>query len=263
MMMRFKKGRINETRNYKLFGLNDLNRNVDKSKKKYKDLVKSMSRYGWWDDEPMSVIENGNGKFKIKKGHHRFVAAMELGIPVKFIISDKDVPIYEMEQFNPIWGLRDFLDGYSKQGRPEYAEVKRYHERTGINISDCIALLGGESAGSHNKNNAFKKGKFTLGNLAIARRVERIVTALRDRKIEIASHSNFVKAISYLCWLKEFDPERLIKKIKSHSYMLHRQPTVDDYLTMLEAIYNRQSKDKVPIGFFAKEAAQERQKARF
>jgi hypothetical protein len=41
------------------------------------------------------------------------------------------------------------------------------------------------------------------------------------------------------------------KKIKAHFELLKKQASKQDYIIMLEMIYNRQSKEKVPLAFNA------------
>jgi hypothetical protein len=62
---------------------------------------------------------------------------------------------------------------------------------------------------------------------------------------------NFVKAVSKISWAEGFDLALMKKKIKAHFELLKKQASKQDYIIMLEMIYNRQSKEKVPLAFNA------------
>src|SRR5690606_38818698 len=108
-------------------------------------------------------------------GHHRFTVARKLGIPVKYVVCDDAATIHELEKATTRWSIKDFLVSFVRCGDPAYITVYEYHKRTGIQISACISMLGGESAGSSNKNEDFKAGQFRLGDPTNANTVADLV----------------------------------------------------------------------------------------
>ena len=136
--------KIYETTNYEKFELLSFNRDVNKTK----FLEASMKKHGWIDAYPMHVMRGQNGNLRIKAGHHRFEVAQQLSIPVKYVVSDDNSTIYELEQATNNWNLNDYLVSFVRSGHPAYDKVKRYRERTGISLIACISMLGGQSAGS-------------------------------------------------------------------------------------------------------------------
>ena len=148
---------IRVTKDYSIFDLHEVNRDV----KNTKNLENSMAVYGWIDAYPMHVVRNGDKRLKIKAGHHRFKVAKRLGIPVKFVVVDNDdVGIHELEKTAKQWSVSDYLQSYVRAGYKDYHIVKEYHERTGIGISNCISMLGGNQAGTGNFQEKFKDGNF-------------------------------------------------------------------------------------------------------
>lgn len=250
--------KINETKNYKLFVLHEFNRIVDESKPKFKDLLRLLAANGWVDAYPMYVVQNGDGRLKIKDGHNRFVAAKKLGLPVKYVIAPDVLSMADINRGTNWWKLNDYMTGNVQRGKKDYQLVKDYHEKTGIGLMNCIAILGGQTAGTTSKNEAFKEGRFTLGNLSNAQAIADIVACLQHNGVDYATNSNFVKAISMVVWVNGFSVNELKKKISRHRALITRQPTRDTYLKMLEEVYNRQRKDKIPLEFMAKEAAKTR-----
>ena len=106
------KEQILTSNNPKLFELLSFNRDVNKVKK----LTASMTKHGWISAYPMNVVMNGNGKFKIKDGHHRFEIACRLGIPFKYVICDDKSTIYELDGATNKWSTIDTLVSYCRDG---------------------------------------------------------------------------------------------------------------------------------------------------
>jgi len=252
--------KIQETSDYGKFELLPFNRDV----KKIKYLEQSMRKYGYLDPYPLHVVRNFNGKLRIKAGHHRFSVARKLAIPVKYIVCDDGgITVYELEKSTTTWSLQDYLISNIKEGRHAYIAVKQYYDRTDIPLLCCISLLGGETAGSSNKVDSFKAGIFELGDPQNANLVETIINFLKDRcGVKWASNSRLVSAISRMCWVEEFDSKRFMKKVKEHSYLLEKQPSIEAYGDMIELIYNRHSQNKAPLKFLADDMARKRNPAK-
>ena len=108
---------ISKTKNYDRFDLHEINRPVKNTKK----LELSMIEHGFIDAHPLHVITNGNGKLKIKDGHHRFMVARKLGIPVKYVVCDDAAGIHQLVETTNKWSLRDYLSSYEQDRAPPTA----------------------------------------------------------------------------------------------------------------------------------------------
>ncbi len=245
---------ITTTKNYGLFRLHVYNRNVDNIKR----LEKSMRQYGWIDAYPMHVYRNGKKKLVIKAGHHRFEVARKLGIPVKYVVCDDSATIYELESSTNNWNLKDFLVSCVKAGDKTYIEIQEYHEKTGIPLFSCISLLAGQGANTHNKIQDFKLGEFTIKDRSRANRVADVVVYLKNQGIGFASNSLLVSAIDKALFVPHVKIAFLKNKLKNHSHLIEKRPSVDSYLDMLETIYNFKTRHKIPLAFIANELAKER-----
>ena len=246
--------KIISTRNYGLFELHSVNRDVEKTKW----LRESMMKHGWIDAYPLHVIKNGGNKLYIKDGHHRFDVAQELSIPVKYVICNDKASIHEIIKTVNFWSLNDYLTSYMRAGLNDYAAVNNYRNYTGIKLADCVALLSGQSAGSHNKSESFKSGKYKVGDVTHATVVGDIVKYCVDNIVGWANNTRFVQAVSKIVWLPEFQPEVFKQKAITFKYLFDKQPTVQHYMDLIESIYNRHSKSKVPLAFMANEASKRR-----
>lgn len=246
---------IRETKNYNIFELLQFNRDVEK----IKFLDQSMRTHGWIDAYPLHCVRNGGSQLLIKAGHHRFEVARMLGIPIKYVVCDDEATIYELERATIPWNVQDYLVSFARAGKRSYLKVKEYRERTGIGIGDCVAMLGGNSAGSaSNMREAFKTGNFKLGNPNHAAKVEEIVSHCKNIGIKFATQKLFVGAISRIIWVDEININELLHKLATHSYIVTKQPTIDGYIRMIEDVYNRKRSKKVPIKILSDELAKKR-----
>ena len=254
---------IRSTKNYKMFEVHDMNRSVYPETESFKNLVASMKKHGFIDAIPLHCVSNGGGKLKIKGGHHRFLAAQEAGVPVKYVVSKDTASIYELERSGPgKWKMKGFFDSFCKQGLNDYVAVQDYVEETGIGLNNALSMFYGHSAGSGNftKDGRFQTGQFTINSYEHPRVVGDIVLFLKSLGVDWADKDPMVKAISRVVWLEEFDVERFTKKADKHTHLFCKQRGVDAYLQLIETVYNHGSpaKKKVNIAFLAKEAAAER-----
>lgn len=245
---------IYETKDYNKFVLDAFNRATEKHNK---NLEKSMQKDGFWDDEPVKVRRK-NGKFVIMKGQNRFFVAKKLGLPIKYMVITRKVDIPGEEPTKTPWSLHHYLLSYCKMGKEPYLMVKKYHEETGINLNACISILAGDSAGSGNRANQFKTGIYRLGNLNHSRVIASIINQCRESGYPFWNNSMFVTAASKVCWADGFASEVLKEKIKTFVHFMEKQASVQNYVEMLDSIYNRQSREKTPLAFLAEEAARKR-----
>lgn len=253
---------IMSSSDYGKFELLAFNRDV----KKIRFLEASMKKHGWISAYPMHVVfDRASGTYKIKAGHHRFVTAKKLGIPVKFVVCDDTATIYELEKATSRWTAQDYLISNVRQGKSSYIAVDEYVKKTGVPLTLAVSLLGGEGAGSHNKHAIFKLGEFELGDTSLANRLGDLVIHMRSCGIEFATHNLLVQAISKALLVKKFSTERFKNKVSVHAPSFKKKDTVDGFLDAIEDIYNRScsAKIKIPLAFLAKEASVKQMPERF
>jgi hypothetical protein len=245
---------IMETNNYQKFVLAAFNRPIGNTKK----LEASMKKDGFWDDEPILVKRNGDGKLIILRGQHRYHVARKLGIPIKYVETQREVNIPGEEKTKLHWSLKDYLFSYCQRWREAYEKVREYHETTGIPFNACISLLAGDSAGSGNWSQKFKDGDYKLGNLSHSRVVAGIVAQAKESGYPFWNNMLFVQAVSKIAWAEGFASEVLKEKINTWVQFMKKHATKQDYVEMLDSIYNRGSRTKIPLTFLAEEAARQR-----
>lgn len=239
---------IQESTQYDKFIPMDTNRDIYN----LKDLMKSMQKHGWLVTNPMHVIRRDDGKYIIKQGHNRFVAATRLKIPVLFV-EGKDVPLIDLEgPGHGRWSLADFFNSYCRAGNPEYLKVKKYIDKTGIFISSAAGIMANFYQGSAQINQKIKDGTYkTAPENEMAEKVAEVVILMRDLKILHATSSGFLKALCMSIAVPEFDIEIFLKKTKRHKDKLEPQATLKKYLESIEWLYNYHESVKIPLSFKA------------
>jgi hypothetical protein len=247
--------KIHETKNYALFVVSPFNRNIAKNRW----LRESLLQHGWIRTKPLDVRKLSNGKFEIRDGHHRFMLAQELDIPVKFAICNDDASIQELNLTDRPWSIMDILAGHVRLGKSAYVKVYNFHKHTGIPVSSCIGLLSGNSAASYsNQLIKFKEGTYCLGNPDHAVIVGEIIIHCQAVGIPFARNNYFVQAVSKIAFADDFDPKIMVHKITAFSEFMIKQPSKQHYVKLLDEIYNRKSQKRVPLEFQADQAARKR-----
>jgi hypothetical protein len=249
---------IHESKNYDQFELLPFNRSVKKTAK----LEQSMREEGFITAYPLHCVKNGNGKLKIKSGHHRFYVARKLGIPAKYVVCDDNASIYKLEGATVPWSLMDYCTSHELSGKAEYQRLLEYHAWTGIPINMCAALLMGytaKGAGGHTKS--VKEGTYKVNNNSTyAYSVAEIVLHCKKEGIIFAINNLFVNALSRVVWVNDFDVAVFKEKISRYTELMKKQATMKDYMLLIEQVYNHNSKGRrLPVVFLADEIMRQRQ----
>jgi hypothetical protein len=246
--------KIQQTTSYEIFEMHEFNRDVHK----IKDLEKSMRTHGYIPAYPLHVQKNGGGKLKVKAGHHRLFVAKKLGIPVYYVICDDLATIHELEKSTNTWSMSDYLASWCRVGKEDYIEVRNYCTRTGISLSIAASMFYGNQAGTGNHSDSFKSGSFKIKDRKQANAVADIVEHMKNCGVECYNAQLLVKSISRVLYVPEFDVETFKLKIRSHTHMITKQVNEQEYMNMIEAVYNRQNKEKIPLSFLADTLAKAR-----
>jgi len=243
------------TRDYSLFELHELNRPLHDDPV----LFDSMKKHGWMPSSPAQVVSNGNGHFKVVRGHHRLDIAKRLKLAVWYVIDDTNADPWALEGCRTAWTGSDFAVARASAGDTDVQAVLEFKRKHGIQLGVAASLLGGESAGSGNKVQQIKSGTFKLANdTSHAKKVVSVIDRCRGLGVEFATASPFVSAISLLLKVPEFDPATFIHKLTQNKDRLEKRGTADRFLDEIEALYNFAAKKPIPLAFMAREASKVR-----
>lgn len=254
------KPELKSTRDYTLFEFHEFNRPLHDDPV----LFASMKKHGWMPSSPAQVVSNGNGRFKIVRGHHRLDIAKRLKLAVWYVVDETNIDPWALEGGRSKWTGGDFAVARASAGDKDVQAVLDFKRKHGVEIGIAASLLGGEAAGSGNKLQMIKAGTFRLSSdLSHAKKVASLVDRLRDLHVEFAAQSTFVSALSMMAYLTEFDPAVFCHKVAQNKDRLERRGSTDRYLDEIENLYNFAARKATPLAFLAREASKKRRLFRF
>lgn len=250
-----KQPKLKMTYNYNLFTNDPTNRNVTK----VGTLVQSMKEYGFLPAYPIHVVYR-NGQLFVKDGGHRLAAAKITKNPVYYVVlEDIDISIPQINSGQTPWSGADYVDSYIKRGLEEYIKLSEFCRRYRIPLTIAAPLLLGRQPNAAAYITDIRRGTFKVKNEQMANQIMLLVEAIRPFFKQAASRF-FIGAI-YRCFMvKEFDHVRFCKKAKKHRHLFEHKATIDDYLAVIEQVYNEQARknDRIPLKFMANQAAEKK-----
>lgn len=243
---------IYETYDYDQFKILDANRDIKQSN--YAGLVNSFQECYLL---AMIIV---NEKMEIIDGQHRFNAAKELGLPVRYVIMP-GYGIKEVRQYNKTmqkWVKMDYRDSFATEGKDAYVELTEFMKMFpdfGIQVS--LKLLTGLQRGeTFNRDGGvnvttkdFQSGNLSLGNVHQAYPMARKILDFKDYYDGFNSPT-FVGALLPILKKKIYDHKRMIQKLKSSGIHLVKCGTQEQYRLLLQKIYNYKVKPEEKADFF-------------
>lgn len=236
-------GMIYETIDFSRFEDSPYNRDRSRSD----DLMNSIQTYGFRDAGAIDCMHNhDNGKLRIRAGHHRLAVARELNIPIKYVISDDNMTIWELEKTSKAWTLLDYLNSFCNAGIEDYLTLRNYCNETGISITYAISLFTNPMRKGKHSPSSFKTGNFKIINHEHAEVVKDIINQLKI-VISFSNHQLFVRAISCSCYVPEFDQMYFKKKIIKYYYLLEQRSNFEKYVENIAYMYNYRNQHQIKL----------------
>ena len=250
---------MKSTKNYDLFEMHEFNRSLHDNA----ILEESMRKHGFMPSCAIHCVKTTGGKMKVIRGHHRLHYAKRIGLPVWYILDDTQTDLFDLEGSSTgVWSLSDFTEARAKAGDKGAQKILEFHKETGIDLMTSCSLVGGESAGSHNKHHQIKQGVFKIGNMQHAYEVARVVNHCKALHVPFATSRAFVGAVSMALRCEQCDINILIHRMDQAAGIMMKRATRADYLDELESVYNRGARgNQIPLAHLAKEACRQRSAA--
>lgn len=184
-----------------------------------------------------------NDKYQIIDGQHRFEAIKSLKLPLFYIII-KNYGLEEVQRFNSNqknFSYEDYLTGYVDLGYEDYTILKEFKDRYKFDWNTSIALLSGYAGGDSGYK--FKNGDFKIKDLkkadATAQKIEEIGQYYSGYR-----RKYFLVACMKMLGTKGYDQRQMIEKLKYLSAKLVDCSSTEDYLKILETVYNFKSRSE-------------------
>jgi len=244
---------LRDTTEYASFVYNAEQRPVDV--KHVRDLMESISTFGFLPSKPVQVYQEGK-KLIIIDGHHRYIAAKNLGIPVIYVSEPKSNSgsMAKVNGLQKTWQLKNYLSQYVKRGVPAYLELEEYNN-LGFSIQQAAKMLAGLSAagyGGGRVSTSLRDGTFKV---VTREKIEVIAGFLRDEGLNNPAYktTNFITAFELCIRVDDFNADQLTRKLSANPKTISRTATVDQMLDQLEEVYNYHQQIKTPLAFSAKQ----------
>ncbi|MFZ9956953.1 MAG: ParB N-terminal domain-containing protein [Flavobacteriales bacterium] len=225
---------IYKTLSYERYKFNSLQRVIKEWH--VRDLMEKMKKFGFLPNKAISVNERN----EIIDGHHRYLAAKNLGIPmlVQVCKGMSEESILESNQSQLDWDKHDFTGTFAKQGNQNYQAIidfmKKYPK---FKMTQTLILLKNEP-NAHPKKKEFQEGKYTIGSFKKAEEFAVKIMEIADY-FPKAYTGKFLSAI-ICCEVrsKDFVYSEFIDKLKKFPDKLTPSITTKSYLEKIEDLYN-------------------------
>jgi hypothetical protein len=240
-----KVGEIFETKDYSIFKFREDNRIVNTNH--VKKLAKRMSENGWLSTSVVTL----NGSGDVIDGQHRVKAAISVGVPIRYKVT-RGAGIDEMTDMNTLqknWSPFDHLHKFVVRGNVNYITFDNFVKEFPMFKYTEIAMLLNNSMSSI-KRDTFESGEYVVKNEKKAREWSNFLLEIKPHFEKYYNKSIFVRAlIKILSNKKEFKFDEFMHKVKLRPTKLVACGTVEQYIEMIEDIYNYKRSDKVNLRF--------------
>ena len=181
------------------------------------------------------IIVNNNRE--IIDGQHRFVAQMELELDVYFMIIE-GYGLEETQTFNSYsknWTPTDYMNSYCDSGNKEYIQYRYFFEYWKFPHNECMNMLNGTI---HERlHTVFNYGGFIIKEYKQAEEYASRITQL-EKYYDGFKRRSFVRAM-LVCFKNErFNFKHFYKKLRYQSTQLVDCTSFNEYLKVIEKIYN-------------------------
>jgi hypothetical protein len=194
------------------------------------------------------IIVNSN--FQIIDGQHRFVALVELGFEICYVVDDTfDIKSIAKSNTMPDkWKSDNYLSAYRELGIESYDTFANFMETYDTNFTVTLILFHGSFTGGFYRD--FAEGNFKANNLNRAVKWVKKVHEFKKYIQDIHKDRHFVRAILNCFNHPEYNHTRMINKMKLQGHLMTKSTSRIDYLRQLEAMYNWHSPEDKKVRFF-------------
>lgn len=228
---------VRETANYSVFKTLAWNRDLKRSL--IDKLKASMTAEGFASYAPILV----NSNMEILDGQHRFTAAKELGIGIKYMVVDVDTSIDALVLLNTNklpWTPDDFAKYFATKGNRYYKSLIDFAKRHKISCSIAYTFIHG----THIHNNrteaaAYQQGKWSFQNEDLQRAEISLTAVTRILELlDMPFKRNTYKALLTLSRAKNFEWKRMIDKAFKYRDRAYPCSNTKGYVQMFLQLYN-------------------------
>lgn len=239
-------GQVLQTRNYEMFKFHRENRTIVQSH--VNSLARSMLIHGWARGSIVIVDSN----FNVLNGQHRVLAAQKSNVPVTYMVDSKasanEIGILHTNM-KP-WNIITHLERFVKLGYNHYIVLDRFMKNfPDFRPTECTMLVR-NGLGSAERE-SFESGKFETKDMKVAYNWGHDIMLLKPYFEKGYNKSIFVRAMIKVLSTKSdvFHFDEFLHKVHMRPKSIFMCGTVDQYIQMIEDIYNYRRSEKVNLRF--------------
>lgn len=241
---------IQSTTDYSVFTRVEGNRPIKRGH--VRNLIESIKEQNLLPSKPIIVTKD----MGIIDGQHRLEAAKILGLPISYIVADNGVndlsiPMLNDKQYP--WTTEDYVRYFVIHDENEnYIKLRKYHEDYHLGYPIVADLLRRFSVarGGAGLRNGIRDGSFKVlreeETVDFLEKYSSLKPVFRKVYTDRCFVEAFVRAYKNLPAL-EITWEAFKKKMEDYPYDIKRQPGVDEYMELIDSIYNYRKQN--PIRF--------------
>ena len=199
----------------------------------------------------LHTIITVNESMQIIDGQHRFEVIKFLGLPLNYVVCEGYGldEVHILNQNNRAWKIDDYLDGYIELDNINYVTYKDFKDKYNLTHSQCISMLSGHNGNANSHIiNIFRDGKFKVTHLKTAKQIADNLLKIKDF-YDGYKRNSFVKAIIKCMNNDKFNFNEFLHKVSLNPTLLQDCSNTNQYLSLIETIYNHYRKEKVNLRF--------------
>lgn len=192
-----------------------------------------------------------NKDMEIVDGQHRLHAAMDLKLPVFYMIDDKitKADIAMVNSNRKTWGPMDYIEYFAKEGNESYIKLLDIKSKYPIGISAAVTIIsdncGNNSTGGGSASTMLKTGDINHNNYDLAMAILRFCSSLKN-DCDFSFKREFIISFKDLLLTTDLTQPQVFSKIKERM-----QPDVESMRSVIMDIkrkyFKREAKNIQPI----------------
>jgi hypothetical protein len=231
--------KVYETTNYDAFAKRKDNRPLDE--KNVLTIMEGIAKIG--QVQPISINERG----QVDDGQHRLEACKRLGYPVKYFVNDVNLEtedLAELQSAQAKWSTASYAHAFADN--EDYTVYKEF-SATYPEFSHSLILLmlsNNKSERSMHMYESYKKGKIVIKSYRKAVQLAETVKMFAPYFPGYKKKS-FVLAILHLIDNRDFDMDRMMRKLPRRCKSILDFSKSKDFIQVLQDVYNWKETKKV------------------
>jgi len=194
-----------------------------------------------------------NEKMEIIDGQHRFEAVRQLDLPIRFI-KVRGYALSQMQQMNANqkdWGIMDHIQAHAEMGNENFKQLIMFIEKH-RKEKPLRVILHAYGMNGNTRKTLLESGNYKY-DIKKEAQAERLLDAINEIQpyYKGAHRIAFIGAIRKLMKHDVFNLALFIDKLSKFSSMMVDCTTVDNYIDLIEHIYNYKSRNKVSFKYLS------------